>query len=88
MLGVSVRKIKGLTEDGDSVTVSGKGRQNLTRFVDMYMSQADLHGINLPLALLTKTRDVIASATDMRIVYHVTLVEASRNVNLGTRYDS
>ena len=38
--------------------------------------------------MLTKPRDVIASATDMCIVYHVTLVEASRNVNLGTRYDS
>ena len=44
--------------------------------------------LHLSLTLLTKTRDIIASATDMCIVYHVTLVEASRNVNLGTRYDS
>jgi len=30
--------------------------------------------------------DVIASATDMFILYHVTLEEPSRNGNLGTRY--
>ena len=41
-----------------------------------------------PAQQLTKTRDVIASATDMCIVYHVTSVEASRNINLGMRYDS
>jgi hypothetical protein len=33
MLGVSVRKIKALTEKIEIATVIGKGRQNLTCFV-------------------------------------------------------
>jgi len=39
-------------------------------------------------AYRVKTRDVIASATHMCIVYNVKLVEASRNFNLGMRNDN
>jgi len=52
----------------------------------MYMSWADLYNGEIP---LTELRHVMSSLPQlMCIVYHVTLVEASRNVNLGTRYDN
>ena len=37
---------------------------------------------------LTETRDVIATGIDIRVMYHVTWEDASRNVNLDTRFDN
>jgi len=58
---------------------------NFTSLFDMYMSYADSDGTPI-VAYREEKCDVIASATDVFLLYHVTLEKASRNGNLGTRY--